>query len=110
MRPKFLHLLSGWITVFVLNWNTLDGIHFMDKINYFAKHLDGPALLWWSAVRDGFLQDINENTYEQIIDVFKKYFIDPNYMAIVRRIFFGMKQSNTSIAGYVTFLWVLLIN
>lgn len=68
-----------------------------DKVLYFARHLEGSAQIWWSAVYNQFIN----GEYQQLITEFKENFIDANYMINLKRRFFTMKQTG-SVAGYVT--------
>lgn len=68
-----------------------------DKILYFARHLEGSAQIWWSAVHNQFAN----GGYKQLIAEFKENFIDANYMINLKRRFFSMRQTG-SVAGYVT--------
>lgn len=83
----------------IKNWGT---DHNVEKTGYFAKHLEGPALLWWASVRPSY-EENPDATFTDIINDFKKYFIDPNYVALVKKKFFSLQQRSHSISGYVNY-------
>lgn len=69
----------------------------LDKINYFIKHLEGDAQIWWARVARSLEQ---EGTYECVVRAFKEAFLDANYDINYKRKFKGMRQFN-SVADYV---------
>lgn len=92
---SFLTRLNGCFNI--KGWG-LD--HNVEKIHYFVKHLDGPAMTWWTAVKPAF-EENPQLTFKDVLEELKKYFIDPNYMAAVKKTFFSMQQRSPSIPSYV---------
>lgn len=69
----------------------------VEKINYFVKHLEGDAQIWWSRVSSSMEQ---ESSYHSVIDAFKEAFLDPNHEIDFKRRFKTIRQFS-SVADYV---------